>query len=190
MSFAVMALSTLLVVVLSAAVQGQTPPGLLALDRLDEKIENYERGLACKERQLRGGWAVQGQTPPGLLGKVLAFIMAVSNCAAPVGQAVYGALFESCPAWAVLRDYDGASLGWVELIKCMRSAGVGIEALPRRTLTAAWPCGISIPSPTGASAWGRRCPGPNSWWCCAAAWAGSNASCRRPVRQRFFWQSS
>ena len=28
-----------------------------------------------------------------------------------------------------VRDYDGASLGWVELIKCMRSAGVGIEAL-------------------------------------------------------------
>ena len=27
------------------------------------------------------------------------------------------------------RDYDGPSLGWVELIKCMRSAGVGIEAL-------------------------------------------------------------
>ena len=23
-----------------------------------------------------------------------------------------------------VRDYDGASLGWVELIKCMRSAGV------------------------------------------------------------------
>ena len=28
-----------------------------------------------------------------------------------------------------VRDYDGASLGWVELIKCMRSAGAGIEAL-------------------------------------------------------------
>ena len=64
MSFAVMVLSTMLVVVLSAA--------------------------------------VQGQTPPELLGKVMAFIMAVSNCAAPLGQAVYGALFESCPAWAVL----------------------------------------------------------------------------------------
>ena len=64
MSFAIMVLSTMLVVVLSAA--------------------------------------VQGQTPPDLLGKVMAFIMAVSNCAAPLGQAVYGALFESCPAWAVL----------------------------------------------------------------------------------------
>ena len=64
MSFAVMVLSTMLVVVLSAA--------------------------------------VQSQTPPDLLGKVMAFIMAVSNCASPLGQAVYGALFEGCPAWAVL----------------------------------------------------------------------------------------
>ena len=64
MSFAVMVLSTLLVVVLSAA--------------------------------------VQAQTPPDLLGKVMAFIMAVSNCAAPLGQAVYGMLFEGCPAWGVL----------------------------------------------------------------------------------------
>lgn len=64
MSFAVMVLSSMLVVVLSAA--------------------------------------VQAQTPPLLLGKVMAFIMAVSNCAAPLGQAVYGGLFENCPAWAVL----------------------------------------------------------------------------------------
>lgn len=71
MSFAIMVLSTLLVVVLSAA--------------------------------------VQGQTPPELLGKVMAFIMAVSNCAAPLGQAVYGALFEVCPAWAVLLGAAGAA---------------------------------------------------------------------------------
>ena len=64
MSFTIMVLSTTLVVVLSAA--------------------------------------VQSQTPPDLLGKVMAFIMAVSNCASPLGQAVYGALFEGCPAWAVL----------------------------------------------------------------------------------------
>nr|WP_325212863.1 MFS transporter [uncultured Oscillibacter sp.] len=71
MSFAVMVLSTLLVVVLSAA--------------------------------------VQSRTPPELLGKVMAFIMAVSNCAAPLGQAVYGALFENCPAWAVLLGAAGAA---------------------------------------------------------------------------------
>lgn len=28
-----------------------------------------------------------------------------------------------------VRDYDEASCGWVSLMKCMRSAGVGIEAL-------------------------------------------------------------
>ena len=28
-----------------------------------------------------------------------------------------------------VRDYDEASCGWVELMKCMRSAGVQIEAL-------------------------------------------------------------
>lgn len=71
MSFAVMVLSTMLVVVLSAA--------------------------------------VQRQTPPELLGKVMAFIMAVSNCASPLGQALYGALFESCPAWAVLLGAAGAA---------------------------------------------------------------------------------
>ncbi len=71
MSFAVMVLSTLLVVVLSAA--------------------------------------VQGRTPPELLGKVMAFIMAVSNCASPLGQAVYGALFEVCPSWAVLLGAAGAA---------------------------------------------------------------------------------
>ncbi len=72
MSFAVMVLSTLLVVVLSAA--------------------------------------VQSRTPPDLLGKVMAFIMAVSNCASPLGQAVYGALFEGCPAWAVLLGAAAAAV--------------------------------------------------------------------------------
>ena len=46
--------------------------------------------------------AAQSRTPQSLLGKVMAFIMAVSNCAAPLGQAVYGVLFEKCPVWAVL----------------------------------------------------------------------------------------
>ena len=46
--------------------------------------------------------AAQGQTPANLLGKVMAFIMAVSNCASPLGQAVYGVLFEKCPSWTVL----------------------------------------------------------------------------------------
>ena len=46
--------------------------------------------------------AVQRQSPPELLGKVMALAMAVTNCASPLGQAVYGGLFELCPPWAVL----------------------------------------------------------------------------------------
>lgn len=38
--------------------------------------------------------AVQQQTPQHLIGKIMAFIMAVSNCASPLGQALYGILFD------------------------------------------------------------------------------------------------
>lgn len=38
--------------------------------------------------------AVQQQTPPRLLGKVMAVIIAVSSCSQPLGQAIYGALFD------------------------------------------------------------------------------------------------
>ena len=81
MSFAIMVMSTMLVVLLSAA--------------------------------------VQGQTPPDLLGKVMAFIMAVTNCAAPLGQAIYGALFEGCPPWAVLL---GAAVVSAVMAVCSRGA--------------------------------------------------------------------
>ena len=86
MSFAIMVLSTLLVVVLSAA--------------------------------------VQRQTPPDLLGKVMAFIMAVTNCASPLGQAVYGALFEGCPPWAVLLGAAGAAAATAV---CSRGAFQALE---------------------------------------------------------------
>ena len=36
----------------------------------------------------------QQQTPPNLLGKIMAVIIAVSSCSQPVGQAVYGVLFD------------------------------------------------------------------------------------------------
>lgn len=39
--------------------------------------------------------ALQTETPPELLGKVIAFTMAVSMCAQPVGQAVYGLAFQT-----------------------------------------------------------------------------------------------
>ncbi len=38
--------------------------------------------------------AVQQQTPPHLLGKIMAVIIAVSSCSHPIGQAVYGVLFD------------------------------------------------------------------------------------------------
>lgn len=38
--------------------------------------------------------AAQQQTPPKLLGKIMAVIIAVSSCSQPVGQAVYGVLFD------------------------------------------------------------------------------------------------
>ncbi len=39
---------------------------------------------------------VQGETPGELIGKVIAVILAVSMCAQPLGNAVYGVLFEVC----------------------------------------------------------------------------------------------
>ncbi|QNL43427.1 MFS transporter [Oscillibacter hominis] len=38
--------------------------------------------------------AVQRQTPPHLIGKVMAFVLAAANCASPLGQALYGRLFD------------------------------------------------------------------------------------------------
>lgn len=45
---------------------------------------------------------VQAQVPGRLLGKVIACIQAVANCASPLGQAAYGVLFDRLPPWAVL----------------------------------------------------------------------------------------
>ncbi len=45
---------------------------------------------------------VQAQVPGQLLGKVIACIQAVANCASPLGQAGYGILFDRLPPWAVL----------------------------------------------------------------------------------------
>ena len=71
MSFAIMALSTILSVLFSAA--------------------------------------VQRQVPPELLGKVMAFLIAIVNCASPLGQAVYGVLLERWPTWLVLMGAAAAS---------------------------------------------------------------------------------
>ncbi len=45
---------------------------------------------------------VQAQVPGQLLGKVIACIQAVANCASPLGQLGYGLLFDALPPWTVL----------------------------------------------------------------------------------------
>ena len=42
---------------------------------------------------------VQTETPPNLIGKVIAVMMAVSMCAQPLGNALYGILFEICKGY-------------------------------------------------------------------------------------------
>lgn len=49
--------------------------------------------------------AAQQQTPPHLLGKIMAVIIAVSSCSQPMGQAVYGVLFDvfsDKPYWIMI----------------------------------------------------------------------------------------
>lgn len=56
---------------------------------------------------------VQAQTPKALVGKVIACLMAVSMCAQPLGQAMYGALFEQFPGapWAIVLGAAAVSGG-------------------------------------------------------------------------------
>ena len=55
---------------------------------------------------------LQRATPPHLLGKVAAFVSAISTCAMPLGQALYGVLFQAFQArvWVVVLLGLGASL--------------------------------------------------------------------------------
>lgn len=56
---------------------------------------------------------VQMRTPEALVGKVIACLMAVSMCAQPVGQALYGILFEQFGAfpWAIVLGAAAVSAG-------------------------------------------------------------------------------
>ena len=56
---------------------------------------------------------VQQQTPSHLIGKIMALIMAVANCAAPAGQAMYGLLFDVCSMvpWAIMLGAAVISIG-------------------------------------------------------------------------------
>lgn len=56
---------------------------------------------------------VRQQTPSHLIGKIMALIMAVANCAAPAGQAMYGLLFDVCSMvpWAIMLGAAVVSIG-------------------------------------------------------------------------------
>lgn len=48
--------------------------------------------------------AIQKQTPSHLIGKIMALVLTIANCASPLGQALYGILFEEYKTmpWIVL----------------------------------------------------------------------------------------
>lgn len=45
---------------------------------------------------------IQALTPGHLVGKVMACVMSLAMCASPLGQALYGVLFQYLPAWGVM----------------------------------------------------------------------------------------
>lgn len=63
----------------------------------------------------------QTETPPDLVGKVIAVILTVSMCAQPLGNVVYGVLFEVC------RGYEFAVIlfaGAASLLMAVRTKGI------------------------------------------------------------------
>ncbi len=63
----------------------------------------------------------QTETPQSLVGKVIAVILAVSMCAQPLGNVVYGILFEIC------RGYEFAVIlfaGAISLVIAVRTKGI------------------------------------------------------------------
>ena len=67
---------------------------------------------------------VQMETPRALTGKVIACLIAMSMCAQPLGQALYGLLFETLPAAAVVL---GAAVVAAGIALCSRAAFGGLE---------------------------------------------------------------
>lgn len=68
---------------------------------------------------------VQGEVPSHLIGKVISFIMAISLCSQPVGQAVYGVLFDvAAPQWIVLASLFLASVIAVVSRKAFGNIGI------------------------------------------------------------------
>lgn len=70
-------------------------------------------GMACATLfSVAAQTYLQQQTPPALLGKVASFVSAICVCAMPLGQAIYGFLFQALHShiWMVLLLGGGASL--------------------------------------------------------------------------------
>ncbi|MEG0687578.1 MAG: MFS transporter, partial [Hungatella sp.] len=59
--------------------------------------------------------AVQTETPPELVGKIIALMMSISMCAQPIGQAIYGVVFD------VFQNHAGIILLCVALLSAFVS---------------------------------------------------------------------
>ena len=73
---------------------------------------------------------VQGQTPAHLLGKVISWVLALAMCSQPVGQAMYGALFEKFKMTPHIVIFGAAFISIVIALaagKVFRSMGQSFE---------------------------------------------------------------
>lgn len=69
-----------------------------------------------------------------------------------------------------IRDYGEESCGWIELMKCMRAAGVQIEALAE--YVALYQQGEAPSGPAGPCWPGSGSSWPRGWRRCSAPWTG------------------
>ena len=59
--------------------------------------------MACSAFSICAMTAIQRRTPESMTGKVMAFVYTLSLCAQPLGQLLYGALFDALPpAWVLI----------------------------------------------------------------------------------------
>lgn len=64
---------------------------------------------------------VQQRTPIHLLGKIMASIIAIASCSQPIGQALYGILFEKLYAMGKKPLNSGKSMKWFTSARKNRS---------------------------------------------------------------------
>ncbi|WP_080799904.1 MFS transporter [Arabiibacter massiliensis] len=88
---------------------------------------------------------IQLETPPHLVGKVIALAMALANCAQPVGQLVYGGLFDALRSNLVPVALGTGAVALVIAVVTYRVLKKGLANLPEQVPVAA-------PAPAGADA--------------------------------------